>query len=431
MRVLVLGAAVSGRAAASLALREGHRVVIYDRRPEAALDLLGRQVAVYTGEWDRQALAGIDLVVASPGFPERSIPITETLEAGLPLWSEIEFAARHLSTPLVAVTATDGKTTITDAAAEMLERSGRRVAAAGNIGTPLSDLVGSGHEILVVEVSSFQLRFVEEFHPPTAVLLNLAPDHLDWHGSYAAYAAAKSRIYQCQTEDDLLIFDADDEGAARAVSAARSRLHPVSARHRPPHGSGVKGSDLHLPGLRLPLAEMGMSHRALVVDLAAAAVAALDRGAEPEAVADVLRTYRPMPHRRVLVAHRGGVRFINDSKATNPHAAMAAVDDYPSVVLIAGGLAKGLDPSPVARAPGVKYVVGIGAAGPTMVEAAGPGRGRLAGEMREAVRIAAEVAQPGDVVLLAPACASYDMFDSYAARGEAFAAAVLELETHP
>ena len=425
MRVLVLGAAVSGAAAARLARRLGHAVTVYDRSPGAGAELAAEGIAVTTGEWDRQVLEGMDLVVTSPGIPERSLPIVEALEAGLEVWSEVELAWRHLGgVPVAAVTGTNGKTTVTELIAAMCSRSGLRTAPVGNIGSPLSAAVGEDWDLLVVEVSSFQLRFTEEFHPRWAVLLNLAADHLDWHGSQAAYMEAKQRVFRRQGPDDLLVYDCDDPGAVAATTPARSRRVPVSGRRLPPEGYGVEGDRLVLPGTRLPLDQLEVQDPVYLVDLAAAAVVAEAAGANPDAVAAVARGFRPGPHRRRVVGEIDGVVFVDDSKATNPHAALAAAAAYPSVVLIAGGLAKGLDVTPLATAPTVRHLVAIGEAAPELLRAAGPGRGTAAASMGEAVAVAWRVAQPGDVVLLAPGCASFDMFSSYAARGDAFAAAV-------
>jgi UDP-N-acetylmuramoylalanine--D-glutamate ligase len=423
MRVLVLGAARSGTAAARLARADGHRVTVFDEKPLEASALVADGIGVVSGAWSPDLLSGIDLVVASPGFSERSAPIVDCLEAGVEIWSEIEFAWRHLSAPVLAVTGTNGKTTVTEAATAMLQASGRRAMAVGNIGVALSAVVGEAVDVFVLEVSSFQLRFTVSFRPDTAVLLNVAPDHLDWHGSFGAYAASKAMVFAHQVPSDLLVFDADDEGASRLARAAASRLHPVSATRVPGGGSGVEGEVLHLPGVDVPLADLERADSVMLVDLAAAAVAALDQGAKPEAAAAVCREFRPPPHRRSLVRSRGGVEWIDDSKATNPHSALAAIRSYPSVVLIAGGLAKGLDLTPLAREPNVTRVIAIGSSGPDLAAAAGE-RGVMAGSMTEAVQLAAGAAGAGDTVLLAPGCASFDMFESYADRGERFAAAV-------
>ena len=429
MRLLVLGAGVSGRAVARLARSHQHVVSVYDEGRPDPTGLLDIGVGIVSGAWDSGLLDGIDLVVASPGFSERSLPIVETLEWGLPIWSEIEYSWRQLEdVPVVAITGTNGKTTVTALTAAMLQASGIRSTAVGNIGTPLADAIGMDMDVLVVEVSSFQLRFIDRFHPVAAAILNVAADHLDWHGSVQAYAAAKRRIFERHDADDLLVYDADDAGATDAVRHAPSRLHPVSARALPVDGSGVDEDHLRIGGtVSIPIVELGSTDPAHIVDLAAAGALALDRGAEAAAVASVARGFAPGPHRRVLVGRVGGVDFVDDSKATNPHAALAAIAAYPSVVLIAGGLSKGLDLAPLAAAPQVRALIGIGTAGPGLVNQAGE-RGHPAATMEEAVETAARLAQPGDTVLLAPGAASFDQFDSYAQRGELFATAVSKLE---
>lgn len=423
MRILVLGAAVSGLAASRLASREGHAVTVYDERPEATIHLMGEGVGMLTGAWDVTALDGIELVVASPGFSERSVPITDALEAGIPVWSEIEFAWRRIDVPCVAVTGTNGKTTVATLISDMLEASGLVAPALGNIGTPLSAAVGDPLDVCVVEVSSFQLRFTEAFRPDVAVVTNVAPDHLDWHPSFAAYAAAKRRIVANQDPEDLLVYDADDAGASEIAVSAPSRTYPVSGRSRPPRGAGRAGGVLDLGGPVVPVSQLAVDDPAFLSDLAASGVAALAMGASPGSVVSGARGFVPGAHRRTVVGDTAGVLFVDDSKATNPHAALASIEAYSTVVLVAGGLAKGLDLAPLARHPHVRAVVAIGEAGPQLLHAA-PDRARLASTMEEAVRSARTMALPGDVVLLAPGCASFDMFESYAARGDAFAEAV-------
>jgi UDP-N-acetylmuramoylalanine--D-glutamate ligase len=399
--------------------------VVYDADPAAVVGL-EKDRRVLGGPWDQRLLTGVDLVVTSPGVPEHSAPLRAALEAGLTVWGELELAARHLTAPLLAVTATNGKTTITQMAVEMLQASGLRAAAVGNIGVPLADAVGADWEVLVVEASSFQLRFTEAFHPRAAVLLNVAPDHLDWHGDFAAYLAAKARIHRNQGPEDLLVHDADDPGALRAVAEARARRLPVSGQRRPAGGSGFEGGRLWLGGLGFDLERDGPVDPIYLVDAAAAGSAALELGATPEGVAAALRAFRPPHHRREVVGCWGGVTWVDDSKATNPHAAVAAIRACESVVLIAGGRNKGLDVAAISTEPGVRYVIGLGEAGPEMVAAARAGI--QVGSMDEAVALADRLAEPGDTVLLAPGCASFDMFQSYGHRGEVFSAAVRRLK---
>ncbi|NQV06373.1 UDP-N-acetylmuramoyl-L-alanine--D-glutamate ligase, partial [bacterium] len=283
MRVLVVGAAVSGRAVLRLLDAEGHDVVVYDIDPAAVADLDPERSAA--GEWDDRLLDEIDVMVPSPGVPEHSIPIQAALRRGIPIHSEIEVAAQRLGdTRLIAVTATNGKTTITEMASAMLTASGIPAAAVGNIGDPLSDAVGAGHEALVVETSSFQLRFIDTFHPDVAVLLNVAPDHLDWHGGLDAYRNAKARIHENQGEGDLLVYDEDDPGAVRAVSGARATRHPVSGRRRPSGGSGPAEGILFMGSAAMNLTRLHRLDEPFLVDLAAAGTAAIAVGADPASV---------------------------------------------------------------------------------------------------------------------------------------------------
>jgi UDP-N-acetylmuramoylalanine--D-glutamate ligase len=421
VKVLVIGSAISGRVALGLLEHQGHETVVYDRDPKSLIGLEGRR-ETHGGDWHAELLQGVDLVVVSPGVPEHVAPIQDSLAAGLPVWSEMELASRYVDAPLIAITGTNGKTTATDLAAEMLSTSGLRTRALGNIGLPLSDAVGGEWDVLVVEASSFQLRFIDEFHPEVSVLLNLAPDHLDWHGSYDAYVAAKARIWENQDSSDVLIFDADDPGAAQAVADTQVPRVEVSGLRRPHGGSGPDAEKMYFGAASLDLSSMKASDPAFLVDIAAAGEAALAMGASIDAVMEVARDYKPGRHRRQEIGRWDGVLWVNDSKATNPHAAVAAIRSYPSVILIAGGRNKGLDVAAVAREPSVRHVIGIGETGQEIVDAAASGT--VAADLAEAVAAADEWAGEGDTVLLSPACASFDMFDSYIERGDVFTAAV-------
>ena len=424
MRILIVGAGVSGRGAARLAATRGYDVEVYDRDPAPLQAPEFESVTRHSGEWSARLLTGIDLVVVSPGVPERAPPVQQTLEAGTPLVSEMEFAFRHLDAEPVAVTGTNGKTTVVMLVADMLERSGRKAAVAGNIGTALSEVALEVWDSVVIEASSFQLRFIESFHTPVAVLLNVAPDHLDWHGSLAAYTDAKANVFRNQRDGDVTVYDAGDAGAAALVEQAPARRLAVSGTEVSADGYGPAGATLALGREKVTLPELGFD-QSYLADLAAAGAAGLEAGARPEAVAGAIAAFRPGPHRRRLVAHRAGVDWIDDSKATNPHAAAAAVAAYRSVVLIAGGRNKGLDLSPLLLVPTLRHVVALGEA-VTEIQAAYP-QAHVAADMTGAVTIAARLARPGDTVLLAPGCASFDMFESYADRGDAFARAVAAL----
>lgn len=410
MRTLILGGAVSGSAAARLAARIGYRVVVYDANPAVTQSVLTEGFSAIGGPWDPSLLTGMELVVASPGIPERAAPITDALEAGIPVWSELEFASRHVDAPIIAITGTNGKTTVTGLVADMLKASGMRAIAAGNIGLALSDVAGGTWDAVAVEASSFQLRFIDEFRPSISVFLNLAPDHLDWHVSFGAYGAAKARIFENQSGGDVLVFNGGDPEVAALAGRAGIRKIDFSG------GPGLEHAGAHIPSEAFPVEDA-----AFVDDLRAAGIAALEAGASASAVETIIGGFTTGHHRRELVGVWQGVTWVNDSKATNPHAAVASASSFPSVVLIAGGRNKGLDLAPVATVDTVHHLVLIGESAPELAAAAGEKPVVMASTMEEAVAIADGIAASGDTVLLAPGCTSWDMYPSYAARGDEFA----------
>jgi UDP-N-acetylmuramoylalanine--D-glutamate ligase len=451
-RALVLGLGASGVAAARALLAAGADVLVADRgHPDAlertADDLRAAGADVRLGAGSPSLLDGRDLVVPSPGVPEHALVLSAALRGGVAVWSEPELAWRLNAgrSELLAVTGTNGKTTTTELLAACVG-----APAAGNIGTPLVELLaGEPPPRVVVELSSFQLRFAETLRPRVAVLLNLAPDHLDWHSSLNAYAAAKARLWAKQTEGDWTVSNADDPGARSVVAA-----HPPPAAtvtftlDAPTPGQvgirdgwvverlGDDGGARPLVGVTVVAvrALQGMGRHNLA-NVCAATAAALCAGVDAERLAAPLSAFTPGPHRLELVATFGGVRYVNDSKATNPHAAAAALAAFSgasrSIVWIAGGLNKGLDFAALAgplRA-GVRAAVTIGSSGPALAEltrALGIPTVE-AGQLDAAVRSAADVARAGDTVLLAPACASMDQFRDYAQRGEVFREAVQAL----
>lgn len=422
MRVLILGAGVSGRAAARLLSRLEIPYAVYDRSPGTLASLDAPEARLVAGEWHPRALEGIDLVIASPGFAPDSAPIKAARAERIPVWSEVEFAARRLDCPVIAVTGTNGKTTVVEQATEMLRESGLRSVAAGNIGRAVSDIVLDEWDVVVMEVSSFQLTHTYSLRPEVAVIVNVAADHLDWHGSEAAYRMAKARVFEHFGDQNLLVFDAGDPGAARLAAGAPGRKAPVVGSGRLRAGTyGMARDGLVLPSGTVPLGKTPIIDPAYRVNLAAAAVAAVEMGAGPEAVARVVGRFRHGSHRRKVIGEMDGVTWVDDSKATNPHAAVAAVDSYRSVVLIAGGRNKGLDLAPLAARPNLRALIAIGESGPELLRGAGRYPSALAGSMEQAVAMAGEHAVAGDTVLLSPGCASFDMFRSYEERGVVFA----------
>lgn len=438
---LVIGLGITGEAVARRLAAEG-AVTVVDDNPDAApfseraagIEALGVTViGAPTPDQLAGLVAAADLVVPSPGVPEAHPVYGLAGEAGVPIYSEIELAgmaAAARGLPLVAVTGTNGKTTVTTLIAEMLTAGGRRALAAGNIGRPLLDAVHDDVDVVVAEVSSFQLRFTATFRPRVAVLLNVAEDHLDWHPSFKDYVAAKARIFANQAGDDLLVFNADDDAVADAARAAPARSVAFTGGESPGAWHVRDGRLVRASGVPL-LAVADLARRGPhdIANALSAAATAADLGVTDDALSAVLTSFSGLPHRVTPVGQSGGVTFVDDSKATNPHAALAALAGFDSVVLLAGGRNKGLDLGVLRQEAGrIRAVVAIGeAAGEVEACFAGVRPVRRAGSMAEAVRLGAELAEPGDTVLLSPACASFDWYSGYAARGDDFAREVAAL----
>ena len=392
MTALVLGLARSGRAAALALADRGHRVVAVDRSLEADPGRLAQAgVEVHLGTEETSLLEGVDVLIKSPGVPAEAPIVIAARARGIPVWSEIELGGRLLSTPILGVTGTNGKTTTTALLGEMLG-----APVAGNIGRALTELADEGRWI-VCELSSFQLEDVYQFRPRIAVLLNLEPDHLDRHGTFEAYRDAKLRIFENQEPDDVAVVPrgfGETPGRARRVEFSAEDDLPAEPR---------------IPG----------AHNR--ENAAAAVAAAREAGASEEQIAEALRAFPGVPHRLEEVAEIGGVRFVNDSKATNAAAARRAIASFAQPLhVILGGLGKNESYADLAadlRARGARAYL-IGAAAGELAEAIADHE--LSGDLATAVRAAAAAAKPGEVVLLSPACASYDQFRDFEERGDAF-----------
>lgn len=429
-RAIVVGAGVSGLAAAEALAAEGADVLVTDENESVATGEPARRlselgITLRTGPHDDADLEPGTKLYVSPGVPPRSPIVERARDLGLEIWGELELGVRLASVPYLAVTGTDGKTTTTAMIADCLRASGLDAAACGNIGLPFPTAARERHEALVVEASSFQLQMQESFHPKVSVILNVAPDHLDWHGSMGEYVGAKARIFRLQSSGDTHVGNLDD-----APAAALSRTAPCEvvwfgqdepAEGRVGYRSGQLVSRL---GDEFDLGSVDASRPGFREDAAAAAAAALAFGAPADAVRAGLAAFQPKKHRGEIVATVGGIRFVDNSKATNVHSAMASVECFEGAVLIAGGRSKGQDLSPLGEAAGsLTAVVAIGESSPQIAAAFRGSVVKIAGSMEEAVRVAADLAPPDGVVLLAPACASWDMFTDYAERGDRFAAA--------
>jgi len=433
--VLVLGFRRTGQAVAAVLAARGVRVRAADARPAAALGVTGAPAGVELrlGEDGPDLLAGIDLVVPSPGVPRDAPVLAAAVRRGIAVESEIELAFGLLSCPLVAITGTNGKSTTTSLVGLALERAGRRTFTGGNLGTPLVAAVDRAPEIAVVEVSSFQLEWVERFRPHVGCLLNLTPDHLDRHASFAEYREAKARLFAAQEAGDWAVVNRDDAQAWGAVAGVRGRILSFGAAAVPCGAWAGEGCvALRLPDApeeRYTLARTRLAGRHNVENILAAVTVARLAGAPPAAVQQAIDEIEPLPHRLARVAERRGVVWYDDSKATNVGAAAKSLDSFAGpVVLLAGGVDKGggYDALAASAAGKVRLALVFGEAGDRIgaALAAVSVPVERARTLEQAVARAAAAAVAGDTVLLAPACASFDMFADYAARGRAFSAAV-------
>lgn len=454
-RVLVTGAGITGRAVSAALAPLGVRLFICDDDPRA-LQRLVEPATVVGSDEAAARMADFDLVVPSPGFSPTTPVLAAAAAAGVPIWGDVELAWRldasgRYGPPRrwLVVTGTNGKTTTTSMLHDMLLAAGRRSVLCGNIGSPVLDMLDQPAELLTVELSSFQLHWAPSLRPDAGAVLNVAEDHLDWHGSFAHYAAAKARALTGR----VAIAGVDDPVAARLLADAPAQMRVGFRLCEPADGelgvydgmltdrafaSGlpmVAAAAIPVPGPVGVLDALGAAALARAVDVPAAAIA------------EALASFQVAPHRAQAVAVVGGVTYVDDSKATNPHAAQASIAAYPRVVWLAGGLLKGASVDAMVRqvanrlvgvvlmgrdravvanalsrhAPDVP-VVEVTAGDDAVVHGASEAIGERV--MAEAVDAARGLAQPGDTVLLAPAGASFDQFTGYAHRGDAFAAAV-------
>jgi len=441
--VLVVGAARSGVAAAHLLARRGADVTLTDRKPDVpeAADLRAAGVRLELGGHQAPSFETASLVVMSPGVPLDLPEVRRARALGIPVIGELELASRWLRGPIVAITGTKGKSTTTTLVGRMLQAAGRRVLVGGNIGYPVSAQVEDSTEdtVHVIEASSFQLEATDTFRPWIAALLNFSPDHLDRHPDEAAYAAAKMRIFANQQAQDWAVVNADSAEALAMSQQTRAQVVRFGVDHVEQAeihaGRGFvwqKTSEGDVP--LLPLAAVHLAGRHMLSNVVAATAISHLAGATGASLAQALNGFTGLEHVMEPVGQRGGVRFVNDSKATNVDAAARSIESFDKVVAIVGGKYKGGDFADLAEPLRVhgRAVVAMGEAR-AMVRAA---LGEVvpvveAGSLSEAVRQAWDLAVPDGVVLLAPACSSFDMFRDYADRGARFKEEVQRLIAEP
>jgi UDP-N-acetylmuramoylalanine--D-glutamate ligase len=446
-RVLVVGLGRSGVASALFLKSHGARVTVSDSKSEDQLRdeipaLLDQGIAVETGGHGERTFQNQDLIVVSPGVPVDSQALNQARALGAPVIGEIELAAQFLPGPIVAITGSNGKTTTTTLVGEILVKSGLKTLVGGNIGMPAISLVSeaTSETSVVLEVSSFQLETIRSFGPKIAVVLNITPDHLDRHRTFAAYVDAKARIFENQTSDDFAILNADDPKCVDLASRTRAQVFWFSRKREVEQGAFVRkaqiafrrdNSELQI----MPISEVPLKGAHNIENVLASICAAALMGCDPARIRDAVREFKAVEHRLEYVATVQGVEYYNDSKATNVDATIKALESFAANVhLILGGKDKGSDYTVLndLLRERVKRVYTIGAAA-EKIESQIRGAAAVvsSGTMESAVKQASASAVAGDVVLLAPACASFDQFQNYEHRGRVFKELVLGLTKIP
>jgi UDP-N-acetylmuramoylalanine--D-glutamate ligase len=443
-RVLVVGLGKSGVASALFLKAHGARVTVSDTKPEAELReeipvLLDHGIAVETGGHGERTFRGQDLIVVSPGVPVDAPLLVQARSLGETVIGEIELAGQFLHGPIVAITGSNGKTTTTTLAGEIVAAGGYKTAVGGNIGTPAISFVerDTPETVIVLEVSSFQLETIRTFRPKIAVILNVTPDHLDRHHTFAAYRDAKARIFENQTPDDFAVLNADDRTCVELGSRTNAPVYWFSRKKEVSQGGYVREGKILFrdgDGQReiMQASEIPLKGNHNVENVLAAVCVGVLMRCTPEKIRTTVRDFKAVEHRLEYVGTVRGVEYFNDSKATNVDATIKALESFPANIhLILGGKDKGSDYSVLndLLRERVKRVYTIGAAA-AKIESQIKGPEVIHAETLEnAVKRAAAAAQSGDIVLLAPACASFDQFKSYEHRGRIFKDLVKRLES--
>ena len=446
-RILVVGLGKSGAAAALFLEARGARVTVSDSKPQTQLgglipQLLDKGIAVETGVHGERTFRDQDLIVVSPGVPVDAPHLTQARQLGIKIIGEVELASRYLRGNIIAITGSNGKTTTTTLAGEILAHSGKKVLVGGNIGTPVIELVGqsSAEGWNVLEISSFQLETIETFHPKIAAILNITPDHLDRHRTFENYVAAKARIFENQTDSDQALLNADDPACVALAKGIKSQVCWFSRKKEVATGAFVRGGDVLWKSSAgetsvLALADIPLKGSHNVENVLAAVSVGMLAGCAPERIREAVGQFKAVEHRLEFVSRINGVDYYNDSKATNVDATMKALESFPANIhIILGGKDKGSDYSALndLLRQRAKRVYTIGAAAKKIEEQiAGAAPIEHCETLAKAVKFASARAIEGDVVVLAPACASFDQFENYEHRGRAFKEAVFELAAQP
>ena len=434
--VLIIGLGRTGKSVARCVLAHGGRVRIADSQADAVASARTQSDMEIRSDDDADALLrGVQLVIPSPGVPAKHPLLREAGRRRVTVQSEIEVAYQLLTCPVVAITGTNGKSTTTALLGEMMQRSGQETFIGGNLGTPLIDAVGTACAVAVAEISSFQLEWVKQFRPQIGVFLNLSEDHLDRHGSFEHYGRTKRRLFAQHRRSDWVVMNRDDARVQALCHGLPGRL--FSFGWTPVTGDQSEGAWVGAETLVLRHADREMHYaiddiplrgRHNIANVMAAVSAATLWGVPPALIQSVLASFTGLPHRLELVAEKNGVAYINDSKGTNIDAVVQSLNSFSEpVILLAGGVEKGGDYRPLREVvqTKVKKLILFGQAQRSLRAALGQDTDTLlVNALDEAVQAAHRGAQAGDIVLLSPACASFDQFRNYAQRGEAFRAYV-------
>lgn len=444
-KVLVMGAGISGAAVAKVAKRLGARVALSDAKPVEKLgsvpgDLVSAGIEFISGPQDPAILTGVQLLIPSPGISINHPLIRQAMAKDIEVISEVEFAFRVTDASFVAITGTNGKTTTTTLTGEILTKAGKKVVVGGNIGIALSEAVYNlaDDAIAVAEISSFQLEGVKYFRPHACAILNLTPDHIDRHGTLQVYQETKERIFARQTNRDFLVLNYDDSVVRDMAQRAHSQVIYFSTTQALPEGAYVRDGNIVLAlngetETVCPVTEMGIRGAHNVQNALAACALAKTCGVSTTVMADTLRNFQGVEHRLEYIAEIDGVKYFNDSKATNPESAIVALQAFAEpVILVAGGYDKGTDLHAFMTEikNHVRELILLGQAADRFAAAAKEHEitaVHRAETFPEAVAMAEKLAKSGESVLLSPACASYDMFSNYEERGRVFKQLVLAL----
>lgn len=446
-RVLVVGLGRSGVASAIFLKSRGARVTVSDTKSPDQLrneipTLLDHGISVETGGHGERTFQNQDLIVVSPGVPVDAQPLVQARALGERVIGEIELAAEFLPGPIVAITGSNGKTTTTTLVGEILANTGLKTLVGGNIGTPAVSLVekATPETAVVLEVSSFQLETIRNFRPKISILLNITPDHLDRHRTFAAYVDAKARIFENQQSDDFAVLNADDPTCVDLAHRTLAQVFWFSRRREVEKGSFVRAGQVFIrrngtDHAVMPVSEVPLKGGHNIENILAAICASELMGCDAASIRNAVRNFKAVEHRLEYVASVRGVDYYNDSKATNVDATIKAIESFPANIhLILGGKDKGSDYTVLndLLRQRVKRVYTIGAAA-EKIQSHIKGAANIiaAGNMENAVKQASASAKPGDIVLLAPACASFDQFQNYEHRGKVFKELVGNLSAHP